>query len=141
MNYAISKIGEFIDEYQKDELTLDKCFLKRIVTKSNGDKIIINDIPLFENYLTELGVEPVYITMDELRLQRYMYNPKLFSYDIYKTTELWFMILQINEMHSSTEFNRNKIKIYSSSVINNLLEIFDLEKESFNKNIEEINSN
>lgn len=138
MNLSISKITEFITEHDKDDLTLDKCFLKTVLTKSNGDKMIVNNIPLFENYLNELGAEPVYITMDETRLDHYAYNPKLFSYDIYGTTELWFMILQINEMHSVSEFYKPKIKTYSSRIINQLLEIFDLEKDEYERNYSEI---
>lgn len=138
MNLSVSKITEFIVEHDKDDLTLDKCFLKSVLTKSDGSKIIINNIPLFENYLNELGIKPTYIVMDDSRLEYYAYNPKLFSYDTYGTTELWFMILQLNEMHSASEFYKPKIKAYSSKIINQLLEIFDLEKNEYERNYDEI---
>jgi len=138
MDLRVSTIKEYINNYNSDEFTFDKSFLKEVLIKDDGLKIVINDTQVFDDYLDEIDSKTYYVTMDNEKLNYYKFNPKLFSYDIYGTTELWFMILQMNEMHSCCEFNRNTIKVVPTTIVNTILEIFELEKNMINSNYEEI---
>lgn len=138
LNLKVSTIKRFINEYNTDEFTIDKCFLKEILIKDDGGKIIINDMEIFDEYLEELSSKCRYIQMDDAKLNYFKYNPKLFSYEIYGTTELWFLILQLNEMHTCAEFDRNTLKLFPTSIVDIILDIFELEKNSINQNSYEI---
>ena len=53
------------------------------------------------------------------------YRPKMLSYDLYGTTELWFLLLNLNGCKSIMEFTPKKIKFYDpdrlKSYINEIL--------------------
>lgn len=69
-----------------------------------------------------------YITEREFsdaEIEKYRYNPRFLSYDLYGTPELWADILYINNMVSVTQFkfSKSKIRIFTNSIIDALLEI------------------
>ena len=42
----------------------------------------------------------------------YRFKPKKLSYDLYGTTELWDALLELNQMYSIIEFDREKYKVF-----------------------------
>lgn len=133
-----STLTDYISKYESEICTLDKNFLKEIFENSKGHKIIINGTSLIDKYIEELkiGSEIFYLTEDEMR--KYAYNPKRLSFDYFnQSTEYWFLILQVNEMYSINEFNRNIIRIPSKTIINKIIEIYNLEKSEIDLNEEE----
>lgn len=62
-------------------------------------------------------------TFTEAEAKRYMYNPRFLSYDLYGTPELWADILYINNMVSVAAFNKSTVKVFSTSIIDALVEI------------------
>ena len=71
-------------------------------------------------------------------MRKYKYNPKLLSFDIYGTTELWFLILEANELHSATQFNNQVIYLFRTDVVEKMTRILNLEVDTKNYNEEEI---
>ena len=70
------------------------------------------------------------IILNEKEYKKYKFSPKKISNDIYGTTELWSMILYINNCKSITDFNLYKIKLFYPDQINDLInEIFIFENE------------
>ena len=74
------------------------------------------EIP-FESLITKykhiLSDITISVKFDDVLARQYLYQPKLLSYDLYKTTELWSELLRLNNWSSITQFKpNNTIKIY-----------------------------
>lgn len=128
-----SSFKKYISNYECETLNKNKLQLKEIFMKNNK-KIIFSDHNIFDEYKKDL--EPIIktYTMTNDEKIKWAYNPKLLSYELYGTTEFWFLILIINELNSSTEFNINPIKIFDTSLPNILGRILNLELESISEN-------
>lgn len=70
------------------------------------------------------------VNLDDKLRRQYLYNPKLLSYDLYNTTELWAELLRLNNWSSIVEFKPIKIKIYDPYRLKSFLnEILILEEK------------
>lgn len=70
---------------------------------------------------------------------KYRCNPWYVSDDLYGTTQLWFLLLHLNEMYSATEFTKRSIKIYDPDlIIPKLSEIIAVNEEYFKANRAEV---
>ena len=120
-------LDNFIQEYGAEDLRVDAFHLKEVFFNPGmKHKIIVNGNIISDKYASELEENKRIITFNTKEYYKYRYNPKLLSYDIYGTTELWFFILMANELYSITEFNLRKLILYDASVIpkfNKLLEL------------------
>lgn len=68
-------------------------------------------------------IETVEVILTETELEKYKANPKMLSYDVYKSTDLWFLICNINKCKRSFDFApTNKILLPTSSSINRCME-------------------
>lgn len=69
------------------------------------------------------------ISLSNKALDFYKYNPKKVSYTLYGTTDLWHLILWINNMTSITQFNKNDFIIFDSDYLHILTDIIETENE------------
>jgi hypothetical protein len=117
----VTYVNKYIKDGKKAILNL-KHFHTTILTsdksKENIIRIPINDF--FLKYQEELyvGVR-VYQLSDH-----YFYKPKMFSLELYQTTELWLGLLRINAMRNISEFCQPLIKAYDPVKIKELINIF-----------------
>ena len=79
------------------------------------------------------------VKLSDKELARFKYNPKALSYYLYGTTELWFLILRLNEMYSISEFSNDTIKLYSNTILRKISEILNAEEDRRNVNEDEVN--
>ena len=83
---------------------------------------------LVNKYRDTLDKITINIEFDDRLSRQYLYNPKLLSNDLYKTTELWAELLRLNNFSSITEFKPVKLKIYDPTKLKSFLnEILILE--------------
>ena len=80
-------------------------------------------------YMPELKDIKIKVTLSNEEYFKYRFNPKLLSYDIYGTTELWFLILEANELHSVTQFDLRTLYIFNTSIVDRVTRILNLEKD------------
>lgn len=79
----------------------------------------------YRHFLESIVIE---IKIDETYQKYYRYKPKLFSNDTYGTTELWFVILELNGCPSMLDFDLDRIKIYDPKKFKSFInEIMNLE--------------
>jgi 5-methylcytosine-specific restriction endonuclease McrBC GTP-binding regulatory subunit McrB len=71
------------------------------------------------------------LELSDKEFSRYKFKPKTLSYDLYETTELWYLLLFINNMTSVTQFNRQKIKVIDPYEIDNI--IYVIQNENYRK--------
>lgn len=68
---------------------------------------------------------------------KYMYKPKLLSYDIYNSSEAYFIILAMNGMCNAKEFDLAEMKLnllMPTDMANYMSQIANVEKEFINLN-------
>ena len=135
-----STIKQYIANYNSEEIVSSAYYLKKVFESSNNRKMLLNFDNLVIKYMPELKDSKVKITLNNEEYEKYKYNPKLLSYDIYGTTELWFLILEANELYSATQFSNKTIYLFRADIVEKMCRILNLEMESKNYNEEEISS-
>lgn len=129
-NANIYTLGNFIQEYGSEDLRVDAFHLKEVFFDAGMDhKIIVNGDIISDKYAVELEENKRIVTLNTKEYYKYRYNPKLLSYDIYGTTELWFFILMANELYSMTEFDLKKLVLYDAAVIAKFNKMLELDQE------------
>lgn len=131
---------EFIQESREQELSINTIHYKEIVdTGTDGKMMILSDSILLK-YREDLNKIAYSKTLATEEMRRYHYKPHLLSYDLYGTPDFWFLLLDLNDLSSFTEFDLNPIKIYDGNLPTLIGKILNLEKESIDINAEEIKS-
>lgn len=135
-----SSIADYIEDYNDLEISEDKLHLKEASSLEDDSIITLLTDSILLKYKNDLNeiVETKSLTLQEQT--KYFYNPWVLSYDLYGTTEFWFLLLDLNDMHSATEFTQETIKVYDGSLVNTINAILALEEEFINQNEEELES-
>ena len=60
---------------------------------------------LINDYLPLIKEKAVTVVLDDDEYNKYLYKPKLLAYDVYKNTELYYVILLLNNVCSIKEFD------------------------------------
>lgn len=82
------------------------------------------------DYMDELSKMAVNVVMTDNEYNKYCYKPKLLSYDVYGSTELYFVILALNNMCDIKDFNIKKLKLINKDVLLQTLEyIYNKEQD------------
>lgn len=118
----IAFLEDYIKNGQVDNFSIGK-FYETILT-SNADtpdhicRIAIDDF--FIKHRKELSNIIIFKKVpDEM-----FYKPKLFSFMIYGTTEMWLSILRVNRMRNVTEFCKSVIAIYEPNQLKQLMNLY-----------------
>lgn len=116
-------LEDFVKMQISDEMTYHNFSILEVI---NGVEHL--DTNLVEQYLDILKDKSVQITLSNDEMNRYRYCPDLLAYDIYKSVQLDFVILLLNDMVDPKEFTRNKIYLpYASSLSSFLNDIYSKE--------------
>ncbi|MDD3122082.1 MAG: baseplate wedge protein 53 [Candidatus Izemoplasmatales bacterium] len=112
-------ITDFIDMKPNDNFTYGNLalYMQSIVDKT----IIYSSDNVFYTYLEEMKPYLVDYTFTDEEYRKYLYRPKLLSYDVYGSTELYFVILAVNDMCNIKDFRKKKIKMFYKSDLNDFL--------------------
>ena len=108
--------------------------------KVKNDGVIIpyqTIIGRFHNILTPYITT---YTLSDRDYQKYYQKPKLLSYDLYGTPELWSSILYINNMVSVANFTQKTIKIFTQGITSAIEEIMTVYRDDLDDNKAEVYS-
>jgi hypothetical protein len=133
-----STIREYINHFNNEEIVSSAFFLKQVFSIGANKKTIVNFNNLVIKYMPELKEIKIKVKLSNEEYSKYKYNPKVLSYDIYGTTELWFLILEANELHSINQFNTRTIYLFRPDIVEKVSRIINLEAETKNYNAEEV---
>lgn len=130
-------LQDFIDTNTRNRISYNKfCLFDK---SSDGLNNIIS-YNILNDYLEELEKMSVTVSLTNEQYLKYKYKPKLLSYDIYGSQELYFVILYINNIASPKEFDMKKIKMIRSDVMAQAMsDIYNAEKEILENNRSEMN--
>lgn len=131
---TISSLSEYEDQLN---LSYNKLFLKSKIDADNNT-LIVNSTLLTNKYYEYIQRSVVTLTMTNNEYMKYRYQPKLFCSDMYGTTELWALLLQINNFNSVTDFKHKKIKVFSPDIFNIINEILINEEKNILENYERV---
>lgn len=98
--YTLSQFINFKDSDSVTYRTLS--VLNRSITNS---KLVYSIDNLVYNYMDEINAKKKILSLKVEERLHYAYKPKLLSYDIYGTTETYFIILAMNGMCNLKEFD------------------------------------
>ena len=128
-----------IREYGVEELRVDAFHLKEVFFQDGmNHKIVLNGDNIADKYAIELQENKKTVEFTTKEYYKYRFNPKVLSYDLYGTTELWFFILMANEIYTISEFDFKKLKLYDASIISKLNRMLELDKEFLEINSMEV---
>ena len=134
-NYnTIGSLNKYVKQL---ELSHGKLFFKSLIT-SGDHEIIVNSSSLVNKYYDYVSANTYTITLSDKEYLKYRYQPKLFCYEVYGTTELWAVLLKINNHTSVSEFNSKTIKVFGERIFNVLNEILITENEAILENLDSI---
>lgn len=137
LNYKESLIPDFIKNYDNTPVTYNTLHTQD--TFQIGEKLhVITDDPVYAMYEPEFEDLKYEFEMSDAQYRRYAQNPKVLSFDLYGTTELWWMILEANEIYSASEMLMNPVIVFEPSVLRYLETILNVEKKSIDANREEV---
>lgn len=132
-----SALKDFITQYSAEEIVFSAFFFQQVL-RTNSGKMLLNFGSLVQKYLPEIKAIKKKVTLSEEEYRKYKFNPKRLSYDIYGTTELWFLILDANELYSTIEFDLRTLYLYKPSIVEKMGRILNLEKTSKDYNAAEV---
>ena len=94
---------------------------------------------VLDDYLQDMKEKAIECTLSKAERDRYFLKPRILSSDIYGTTELYYIILRINDMWSPKQFtlDNNKLKMLTKDNMKDFLSAI-MRVES--KDIESYNS-
>ena len=101
-----------------------------IFEKSIDGKSVLLTYNILNDYRKEIFDFVIPITLTNEEFQKYQYQPKKLAYDLYGSTEYYYMILFINSMTNIKEFNRRRINLMRAKDMSNVLSaIYSSESE------------
>lgn len=125
-------VEEFIKAGQGVSLTYQNLSL---INKLE-DNIKFPFMNVFNTYVDDILdsalIKTVRFTDDEY--SKYEFRPKLLAYDIYGSTDAYFIILAINRMLGPKDFTSKTVKMISKQDLNKLMSyIYNAEKDLIKK--------
>lgn len=97
----------------------------------NGMEFIVKTI--LDDHIDTLLENTVTVLLEDKDVRRYKFNPKMLSYDLYRTTKLFYIIMRLNGICNVHEFNlhNREIKLIPSTAMSKAISsIFKEEKFS-----------
>ena len=133
-------LSDFISEYSIEDLRIDAFYLQQVFWDKNKmtHKVVVNENSIADKYANELEENKHIVELTTKEYYKYRYNPKLLSYDIYGTTELWFFILMANELYSISEFDLRKVVLFDTAIITKLNRMLEMDAEFLEINSMEV---
>lgn len=130
----ISTIEEQIDYGMETPLSNSIMHMKEKF-KDKNDRVIVHcATPLITKYWDIIQNYVVDVELTEDEFLKYARRPRLLSLDKYETIELWASILLINNMVSPVQFNKRKIKMFTTDILEILEELLILEEGNIKLN-------
>ena len=130
-------LTDYQDQMNNEIITMKSMQYQEMI--GEGDrKIIINDKSVFKLYRDEMRAHTHFVTFTNSEKTKYYYKPWLFCDDKYGVSELWFELLDLNQIRSFSEFNLETIRVFDTHIISRIKSILDLEKEVIAINQNEI---
>ena len=122
-----STIDDFIALRSTDTVTYyNLSILAKSLVNSN---LIYSESNILDTYMDELKKIYVEIELTPEQYSKYKYKPKLLAYDLYGSTEIFFVIMALNGICNIKDFNLKKVRlVYASDMVEFINSVVSAEK-------------
>ena len=118
-----------------DDIQYSKFAILSRASANVSNPILYAEHNVIYDYEEEFKKVSLDVEMTNEELNKYIYKPKLLSYDLYGSTELYFVILFINGIYDIKDFNKRNIKLLKKDTMKEILEaIYNAEQDYINAN-------
>ena len=119
-------LEDFIGFKAQDNMTYyNFSILSKSILK---DGIIYSKDNVIYNYLDILKGKSKKVKLTDSEYHKYRFKPKLLAYDLYGSTELYFIILALNDTCNIKDFNKRKVRLMFRQDLSDILsQIFNAE--------------
>lgn len=131
--FTESNILDSVESYKMRPYTHSKFHFKSLIDTRDG-KAVVNHLSIFDKYFSYFEAFIVEYEMTDEEEIKYAFQPKKFCYDKFENIELWSLLLRINNMTSSLQFDRKKIKTFDPRIEDLIAEIMILEEDNLLSN-------
>lgn len=111
--------------------------LRESIVHSKHNKMTLDSTSIYYNFSDEIIIGTNILRKYENILQAYVMDytvdaehllrPEYVSYKLYTTTDLWYLLLFLNNMKRPDEFNKKSIKVLNPIYINIINDIYEKE--------------
>ena len=114
-------MSDFI-KYEADlNISHKKLHLQSKLTDNSGAPFVVNSNYLLSKYFDVVKKYTADYTMSDKEYIKYKYQPKMFCSDKLGTTELWSILLRLNNMTSFIEFDHKTIRVPAASMVKQII--------------------
>lgn len=104
-------LNQFIEMKDIDKLVYRRySIMQRSLT--NEELVYCIDNVIY-TYMEEMNVRRKIVSVTETERIKYAYKPKLLAYDIYGSTELFFLLLALNSMCNLKQFDLSERRFFA----------------------------
>lgn len=129
-----NNISDFAEYARSLKLSYDKLHLKSKLQVDSDKTMVVNTTCILNKYYDIVMSHTKVVTLSDANYLAYRFQPKLYCYNKYGTTELWGLLLKINNLTSASEFDLKTIRVFTADIFDVLNEILILERDDIQAN-------
>ena len=123
-------LDQFADSKSSNDISYYSMSLLEKDPNTNIEYDVFNVV---SDYMNELKKMSHRVTLSETEYYTYRFKPKLLAKYLYGNTELYFIILWLNDMWSVKDFNLRTIKLIKNTELSEALSKINASEKSFIK--------
>lgn len=123
-------LDQFADSKSSNDISYYSMSLLEKDPNTNIEYDVFNVV---SDYMNELKKMSHSVTLSETEYYTYRFKPKLLAKYLYGNTELYFIILWLNDMWSVKDFNLRTIKLIKNTELSEALSKINASEKSFIK--------
>ena len=123
-------LDQFADSKSSNDISYYSMSLLEKDPNTNIEYDVFNVV---SDYMNELKKMSHPVTLSETEYYTYRFKPKLLAKYLYGNTELYFIILWLNDMWSVKDFNLRTIKLIKNTELSEALSKINASEKSFVK--------
>lgn len=125
-NPTITKV---VENGLNKELTHSNFHYKVGFTGKDKVRRVYNWDSIIDKYRDILLQHMQLLELTDIEMVTYQFNPRGFCYDFYMNADMWSVLLRLNNMLTSTDFNKKKFLTFGPSFDKVLKEILMIEDD------------
>ena len=127
-------LDQFADSKSSNDISYYSMSLLEKDPENNIEYDVFNVVSDYINDLKKLAST---VTLTDTEYYTYRFKPKLLAHYLYGNTELYFIILWLNDIWSVKDFNLKQIKLIKNSDLSDALSKINASEKSFIKSYNE----
>lgn len=129
-NRTVITLEEFADSKSSNDISYYSMSLLEKTT-DGGQTIEHSVFNVVSDYVNEMKAMTKVVELSDKEYQKYRFRPKMLANYLYGNTELYFIILWLNDMWSVKDFDCRKVNLISSKDLSDVLSKINASEKKF----------